>query len=102
MSEKINKKKDNKQAEHHPHDTVFKNTFFSKETMLDLLAVNLPPERLNKIDHQNFLLTKKSFVDPFVRRGESDLVFKTNINGSVFNIGQLTQTIGKKLIKSIK
>ncbi|TSJ80100.1 MAG: Rpn family recombination-promoting nuclease/putative transposase (plasmid) [Candidatus Cardinium sp.] len=81
MSKKINKKKDKKEVADKPHDTVFKNTFCNKEAMLDFLAANLPSDLLVKIDKENLELTNKSFVDPVGRRGESDLVFKTNING---------------------
>ena len=49
--------------------------------MLDFLAANLPLELLSKIDQEKFALTNKSFVDPVGRRGESDLMFKANING---------------------
>ncbi|WP_419241782.1 Rpn family recombination-promoting nuclease/putative transposase [Cardinium endosymbiont of Nabis limbatus] len=48
--------------------------------MLDFLAANLPSELFIKIDQENLELTDKSFVDPIGRRGESDLVFRTNIN----------------------
>ncbi len=47
--------------------------------MLDFLAANLSIEIFSAIDQSNFKLTDKSFVDPVGRRGESDLVFRTNI-----------------------
>ncbi|AXI24003.1 hypothetical protein CE557_165 [Cardinium endosymbiont of Sogatella furcifera] len=81
MSKKKNKEKDKKEGADKPHDSVFKNTFCNKEAMLDFLAYNLPSDLFIKIDQENLELTNKSFVDPVGRRGESDLVFKTNING---------------------
>ncbi|MEF2233324.1 MAG: Rpn family recombination-promoting nuclease/putative transposase [Candidatus Cardinium sp.] len=77
----MTKKKSKEEGVDKPHDSVFKNTFCNKEAMLDFLAANLSPELLGKIDQENLELTNKSFVDPVGRRGESDLVFKTNING---------------------
>jgi predicted transposase/invertase (TIGR01784 family) len=64
----------------HPHDIVFKDSFCNKEAMLDFLAANLPKALFNTIDQQGLRLTNKSFVDPVGRRGESDLVFQTQIN----------------------
>ncbi|WP_419241502.1 Rpn family recombination-promoting nuclease/putative transposase [Cardinium endosymbiont of Nabis limbatus] len=58
---------------------MFKSTFCNKEAMLDFLAANLSIEIFSAIDQSNFKLTDKSFVDPVGRRGESDLVFRTNI-----------------------
>ena len=77
----MTKKKNKEDGIDKPHDTVFKNTFCNKDAMLDFLAANLPSDLLVKIDKENLELTNKSFVDPVGRRGESDLVFKTNING---------------------
>ncbi|AXI23863.1 hypothetical protein CE557_015 [Cardinium endosymbiont of Sogatella furcifera] len=81
MSKQKTKGKHKKNAVHQPHDMAFKNTFCNKEAMLDFLAANLPSELFVKIDQENLELTNKSFVDPVGRRGESDLVFRTNING---------------------
>ncbi|MEF2228708.1 MAG: Rpn family recombination-promoting nuclease/putative transposase [Candidatus Cardinium sp.] len=81
MIKKKNGEKDKNKGVDKPHDTVFKNTFCNKEAMLDFLAVNLPSELFSTIDQENLELTNKSYVDPVGRRGESDLVFKTNING---------------------
>lgn len=81
MAKQKNKKKDKKEGADKPHDSAFKNIFCNKEAMLDLLAANLSPELFSTIDQSNFKLTDKSFVDPVSRRGESDLVFRTNING---------------------
>lgn len=81
QKDKNNKSKNHKDAVHQPHDTAFKNTFSNKEAMLDFLAANLPSDLFYKIDQENLELTNKSFVDPVGKRGESDLVFKTNING---------------------
>nr|WP_238331761.1 Rpn family recombination-promoting nuclease/putative transposase [Cardinium endosymbiont of Bemisia tabaci] len=81
MSKKERKEKDQKEGLKAPHDFVFKNTFCNKEAMLDFLSANLPCDLLYKIDKEKLELTNKSYVDPVGRRGESDLVFKTNING---------------------
>ncbi|MGI2298421.1 Rpn family recombination-promoting nuclease/putative transposase [Candidatus Cardinium hertigii] len=81
MSKKEEKSKDQKDGLDSPHDLVFKNTFCNKEAMLDFLSANLPCDLLYKIDQEKLALTNKSYVDPVGRRGESDLVFKTNING---------------------
>ncbi|MGI2298370.1 Rpn family recombination-promoting nuclease/putative transposase, partial [Candidatus Cardinium hertigii] len=81
MSKKESKEKDKKDGLYSPHDSVFKNTFCNKEAMLDFLSANLPCDLLSKIDKEKLELTNKSYVDPVGRRGESDLVFKTNING---------------------
>ena len=77
----MSEKKENKKKKDQPHDIVFKNTFCNKEAMLDFLSANLSEEVLRKIDQKALKLTNKSFVDPVGRRGESDLVFETNING---------------------
>ncbi|UWW96768.1 MAG: Rpn family recombination-promoting nuclease/putative transposase [Candidatus Cardinium sp.] len=79
MSKHKDKKKDKKDSQ--PHDRVFKSTFCNKEAILDFLAANITPDLLSKIDQEALHLTDKSFVDPVGRRGESDLVFRTNING---------------------
>ncbi|TSJ79798.1 MAG: Rpn family recombination-promoting nuclease/putative transposase (plasmid) [Candidatus Cardinium sp.] len=81
MTKKRNKRKNKKEELDKPHDYAFKNTFCNKEAMLDFLAANLPSDLFITIDQENLELTDKSFVDPVGRRGESDLVFKTNING---------------------
>ncbi|UWW96531.1 MAG: Rpn family recombination-promoting nuclease/putative transposase [Candidatus Cardinium sp.] len=82
MSKQKDKKKDKKDSVHQPHDRVFKNTFCNKEAMLDFLSANISSDLLSKIDQEALHLTDKSFVDhPVGRRGESDLVFRTNING---------------------
>uniref|UniRef100_UPI001FB47AD8 Rpn family recombination-promoting nuclease/putative transposase n=2 Tax=unclassified Candidatus Cardinium TaxID=2641185 RepID=UPI001FB47AD8 len=80
MTKRQKKEKDKNEGIDKPHDMAFKNTFCNKEAMLDFLAANLPNELFGKIDQENLQLTNKSFVDPVGRRGESDLVFKTNIN----------------------
>lgn len=77
----MTKKKNKEEGVDKPHDSVFKNTFCNKEAMLDFLAANLPSDLFVKIDQENLELTNKSYVDPVGRRRESDLVFKTNING---------------------
>lgn len=85
------KEKAKKDGADKPHDTVFKNTFCNKEAMLDFLSANLPSDLFVKIDKETLQLTDKSFVDPVGRRGESDLVFKTNINGKSGYIYVLTE-----------
>ncbi|AXI24625.1 hypothetical protein CE557_841 [Cardinium endosymbiont of Sogatella furcifera] len=59
--------------------------------MLDFLSANLPSDLFIKIDQENLELTNKSFVDPVGRRGESDLVFKTSINGKEGYLYVLTE-----------
>ena len=63
-----------------PHDQFFKDAFSNKEAIQDFLVVCLPKDLLSKIDQENIRLTNKSFVN-VGRRGESDLVFQTQING---------------------
>ncbi|MGI2257546.1 Rpn family recombination-promoting nuclease/putative transposase [Candidatus Cardinium hertigii] len=87
----MTKKKNKEDGVDKPHDTVFKNTFCNKEAMLDFLAANLPKDLFLKIDQEALRLTDKSFVDPVGRKGESYLVFITNINGKECYLYVLTE-----------
>ncbi len=82
MNKEENKTNDKEKVLDKPHDQLFKNTLCNKEAMLDFLSANLPSDLLSRIDKESLELTNKSFVDPVGRRGESDLGFKTNINGN--------------------
>ena len=81
MSKEENKTKDKEKVLDKPHDQVFKNTFVIKRQCW-ILSANLPSDLLSRIDQEALELINKSFVDPVGRRGESDLGFKTNINGN--------------------
>jgi predicted transposase/invertase (TIGR01784 family) len=69
-----------KKSSYHPHDMVFRQTFGRKDVILDFLESRIPSDLFAKIDKEKLRLTNKSFVNPVGMRGESDLVFQTELD----------------------
>ncbi|WP_342265336.1 Rpn family recombination-promoting nuclease/putative transposase [Cardinium endosymbiont of Philonthus spinipes] len=79
MTKKKDKKKNNKDAVHQPHDKFFRRTFSKKEVALALLEARLPKTIFNQIDQESFRLANKDFVSDMGKNRDSDCIFQALI-----------------------
>jgi Putative transposase, YhgA-like len=83
----MSKKKQNKdqaktkQNIQNVHDKFFKETFSRVEVVQNFIEETLPVEYKSKINLQNLVLSKDSFIDTSLEEHLADLVYKTTFEG---------------------
>lgn len=65
-----------------PHDKFFKETLSDIETTKDFMKNYLPKDLLSVIDLEKLIPQKDSYIEKELEESFSDILFKTNINGT--------------------
>lgn len=60
----------------HPHDRLFKATFFNPDVMASLIQDMFPPELAARIDIESLQLTNNSFIDENLEEHFADLIYQ--------------------------
>ena len=60
---------------HHPHDSLFKQAFKHKQTLIDFLHNRLEPTLLATLDLTTLKLENSTFIDSKAKKSHSDLIF---------------------------
>ncbi|MCU0467399.1 MAG: Rpn family recombination-promoting nuclease/putative transposase [Arcicella sp.] len=79
----MSKKKPTKESQNitNVHDKFFKETFSRLEVVQNFIEETLPVEYKSKINLQNLVLSKDSFIDTSLEEHLADLVYKTTFEG---------------------